>query len=60
MNLTEQDEQEILKKAKETYKTELTRRIVERLFIDNKERIEHYIAKTSPLLTEELKKEMPL
>lgn len=60
MNLTEEDTKQILSKAKETYKTELTRRLVERLFVDNKERVENYIAGASASLSQELKKEMPL
>ena len=61
MNLTEEDKKEILSKAKEEYKKELIRRLVERLFnVDNKERVNHYLEEASASLSQELKKEMPL
>lgn len=58
--LSNEDKVEILGEAKANYKKELTRRIVERAFADNSDRIDQYIAEAAAELNGEFKKLMPL
>lgn len=60
LELTEEDKKEVLTEAKRQYKAELVRRIVERAFVDSKERISTYVQGESIKLGEELKRQMPL
>lgn len=60
LELTQEDEREVLAEAKRQFKAEMVRQIVTRAFADHKERIAVYVQGESVKLGEELKKQMPL
>ena len=60
MNPTNKELGELKEEIKKAFLEEIKRRAVERLFSDNKDRLERYYATISNNLSQEVSKEFPL